>query len=76
MRIHPLYVSMLANPSNHENYLPHEPLCWPVADLTKFLTRLPFRTSTFSKSTYFVLPQHVQRSPKANSRNLTHLSTI
>ena len=73
MRIHPLYVSMLADPSD---CLPHEAPRRPVADLTKLPTRLPFRTSTFSKTTHSVLPQHGQRGPRANSGDLTHPSTI
>lgn len=76
MRVHPFYVSMLADPSDWEDCLPHEAPRGPVADLTKLPTRLPFRTSTFSKTTHSVLPQHGHRGPSANSGDLTHSSTI
>lgn len=76
MHIHPLYVSMLADPSDCKDCLPHEAPRRPVADLTKLPTRIPFRTSTFSKTTYSVLPQHGQRDPRANSGDRTHPSTI
>lgn len=54
---------MLANPSDREDCLPHEAFGRPVAELTKLLTRLPFRTVILPKSsetTHPILPQDGQ----------------
>lgn len=76
MRIYLLNINVLADASNCNDCLPHEVLRWFIVDLTKLPTRLLFCTSTFSKSTYFILPQDSQRRLRANLRDLTHLFTI
>lgn len=69
---------MLADPSDCEDYSAHEAPHRPIAVLTKFPTRLPFRTPILSKgseTTHSVLPQYGQGGPRANSGDFTHPST-